>query len=87
MQGNFNTEAAQVSHLGKWVITADKLTGKNYTEESKKLRRTNAIGVIVDYSNSHDLCYGVRHVDRVVAWYDPDELVERIARSYEVDDV
>ncbi len=35
LKGDFNTEDAQASHMGKWVITADVLTGKNYTVEGE----------------------------------------------------
>lgn len=76
LTGDFSSEKAQASHVGKKVVTVGKLTATDYTEEGQALRRTEAAGVIIDYSNSHGLCYGVRHKDGVVAWYDPDELHE-----------
>lgn len=80
LTGDFSTEKAQASHMGKLVKTAARLTGGDYTEEGKKRRKTNAHGAIVDYSNSHGLCYGVIHSDGVVAWYDADELTENRLR-------
>lgn len=76
LKGDFSSEKAQASHVGKKVVTAKVLTASDYTKEGEALRRTEATGVIVGYSNSHGLCYGVRHKDGVVAWYDPDELHE-----------
>ena len=80
LQGDFSSEKAQASHIGKTVLTASKLTADDYSDEGKQKRRTNTPGVIVDYSNSHGLCYGVFHVRYdLVAWYDVDELNERTA--------
>jgi hypothetical protein len=47
---------------------------RHYTDEAHLVRR-RGMGLIVDQSDRHGLCYGVYHrVDGSVAWYDPDEL-------------
>jgi hypothetical protein len=50
LKGDFSSEKAQASHVGRKVITVARLTADDYTEEGQALRRTNAAGVIVDYS-------------------------------------
>lgn len=32
------------------------------------------VGRVFTHSNSHGVCYGVRHEDGTTAWYEPDEL-------------
>lgn len=49
------------------------LRGK-WTNEAWDQRRWGMLGVIMTHSDSHGLCYEIRHEDGSVAWYDPSEM-------------
>lgn len=64
-------------HWGMDVVTAEMLTNRDYTQDVIAARRPGVRGVIIGHSDSHGVCYKVRHlVDRTEAYYDPDELYE-----------
>jgi len=39
-------------------------------------KKSNVIGEILRHSDSHGLCYEVRHEDGTTGWYDPSELTD-----------
>ena len=47
----------------------------DWDPEALKQRRWDIHGEVVRHSDSHGLCYLVRHVDGTKAWYEPRELV------------
>lgn len=57
--------------IGDKVRVADQLDKRDFTGCS---RVPGAVGVVESESNSHGLCYGVRHTPGILGWYDPDEL-------------
>ena len=63
------------SEIGSRVRTAKVLgPASDYTEEGRRKRRADAEGVVTDFSDSHGLCYEVKHPGGERAWYDPEEL-------------
>jgi hypothetical protein len=40
------------------------------------VRIWGVVGTIVDYSDSHGLCYKVKHDNGTESWYNPEELEE-----------
>ena len=72
------TEKEQRDKFGTLVrtteITDDDSRKRGFFVPSE--RTSNCEGVIIDYSNSHGLCFRVRHVDGGCSWYDYDELIE-----------
>ncbi len=65
------------------TVTAEFLR-RNYTLEARRLRKTGVRGIVVAASDSHGTCYGVRHPNGVVAFYEPEELVAVPARLRDV---
>ncbi len=68
-----------MSHVlvGTRVRTAEKIDGRDYTEEGRAKRRPGLSGSIVSFSDSHGLCFCVRHDDDgSMAFYDPDEIFD-----------
>lgn len=67
---------------GTRVTTVSVLTGRDYIESARALRRPNATGVIRTHHDSHGLCYEVRHdSDGTVGCYDPDELLDESGQA------
>lgn len=48
---------------------------KNYVSTANARRKSHVKGTVVDYSNSHGICYTVIHDDGTWAVYDPEELM------------
>lgn len=48
---------------------------REWTDAAWKKRKWNTTGTIASYSDSHGLCYKVKHEDGQEAWYDPSEFV------------
>lgn len=59
---------------GQLVCTNEILGSSGFTKDEQSRRRPDAIGIIVRHSDSHGLCYQVRHENGKQAWYDPDEI-------------
>lgn len=60
----------------QWVgrrVTTKPQGARDFTIEGQALRRVGE-GVITGYSNSHGLCFSVRHGGGAEAYYDPDEI-------------
>lgn len=55
--------------------TVPSLTRRDYTESAHARRRAGAIGKVQGHSDSHGLCYEIKHEDGTVGFYDPDELM------------
>lgn len=47
---------------------------KEWTDEGWRERKWNVQGTVVSHSDSHGLCYKVRHEDGTGGYYDPSEL-------------
>ncbi len=60
--------------VGTRVRTAKALGVRDFNTDILLRRRPDAPGSIVGHSDSHGLCYEVRHDDGTRAYYDPDEL-------------
>lgn len=60
--------------FGIRVRTASVLERRDFG--AAVIRRPSVSGVIVAKSDSHGLCFQVRHEDGAAGWYDPDELTE-----------
>jgi len=67
-------ETWQNLELGQIIKTVEKLEDRDFTKEGIAARRPNSIGAIIGHSDSHGLCYYVRHQDGTKAYYDPDEI-------------
>lgn len=59
---------------GQPVRVADSLERRDFNEAAQRERRPGASGIVLKHSDSHGLCFEVRHHDGSTAWYDPDEL-------------
>ena len=71
--------------IGCRVITLHSKTD-DWTITAKYARRWGIVGTVTDLSNSHGLCYEIKHDDGTVAWYDPSEFVKyEVLNSYEKD--
>lgn len=57
----------------KTVLKEDNVA-KNWVPEALASRKWDVLGTVVKTSDSHGLCYGVRHDDGSAGWYDPHEL-------------
>lgn len=69
------TEVEQASRVGRRVRTNDLSKPSNsWTAEALVDRRVFSEGEIVEHHNSHGECYGVRHSDGALRFYDPHEL-------------
>jgi len=73
-EGFFKTEAEQAAMVGTMALTLKDAGGKNWSDETRSGCRWGVIGQVINYSNSHGLCFRVRHGDDTDAWYDPEEL-------------
>ena len=62
---------------GTKVRTTVDAGANDWTAEGRAKRRWGARGTVIDRSDAHGLCYGVRHKDGSVAWYEPTELEPR----------
>lgn len=60
--------------MGKKVQVVSSLEQRDYTVEGHQQRRPGATGVVIGHSDSHGLCWQVRHDDGTVGFYDSDEL-------------
>lgn len=60
-------------YMWRMVRTTHSQTD-DWTSEGKLARKWNVKGQVIDLSNSHGLCYQVKHEDGTWAWYDPCEL-------------
>jgi hypothetical protein len=69
------TEAEQAAQVGKSVRTLEDAGGSGWLDPDNRGCRWGVSGTIIDYSNSHGLCFRVRHfLGGDTAWYDPEEL-------------
>ncbi len=62
--------------VGTRVKTLTASGYNDWVETLKQSRQWGVAGTIEDYSDSHGLCYKVRHDDSTESWYDPEELEE-----------
>jgi len=78
MKSSVTTEKEQAALVGTPVKVEDWLEPKNkhYVESAWDNRKPGMTGRIIGYSNSHGLCFHVRHNDGTAGWYDPEELTE-----------
>lgn len=60
--------------LGTQVLTTEDAGADDWTEEALADRKWGVKGTIIDRSDSHGLCYCVKHEDGSTAWYEPAEL-------------
>ena len=61
--------------VGTYVATLTKNRDEDeWNEDATAECRWEARGFVVAYSDSHGLCYKVRHWDSATAWYTPAEL-------------
>lgn len=54
------------------TVRSNPANDREYTAEAN--RRWGVKGTLVQYSNSHGLCFQVRHDDGSLGAYEPDEL-------------
>lgn len=59
---------------GTRVQTTVDACGHDWTHEAQLERKWGVEGTVIDRSDSHGLCYHVRHADGSDGWYDPAEL-------------
>lgn len=62
--------------VGTRVITLNPAGPSDWVQTLKQSRKWGVVGTIVDYSDSHGLCYKVRHDSGTESWYNPEELEE-----------
>jgi len=60
--------------IGTQVLTTEDAGADDWAEEAKAKRKWGVTGTVVDRSDSHGLCYRVKHEDGSTAWYEPAEL-------------
>ena len=63
--------------FGTKVRTTEDAGSNDWTAAGRAQRRWGEKGVVMDRSDSHGLCFCVRHQDGTKAWYEPDELEPR----------
>lgn len=69
------TEKYPPLQTGTPVITHwTALEGDKFTEEAKQNRKWDTKGEVIGHSDSHGLCYEVKHADGTTGWYHPFEL-------------
>lgn len=68
------TEAEQAAMVGRPVKTLKDAGADDWSDPKNRGCQWGVLGRIIHYSNSHGLCFEVRHNDGSVAWYDPGEL-------------
>lgn len=59
------------------VIGSSVKTTRDFKFDKEYLNpdaRKSSSGKIVDYSNSHGLCFRIKHDDGNTAWYEPSEV-------------
>lgn len=63
--------------LSKKVKIVDHITTRDYTHDANiaRLNSVGEIGTVVNYHDSHGLCYDVIFSDGGIATFDPDELI------------
>jgi hypothetical protein len=63
--------------INKKVKVVDNITARDYTHEANvgRLNSVGEIGTVVNYHNSHGLCYDVIFSSGGIATFDPDELI------------
>lgn len=62
--------------VGTRVKTLTPAGSNDWVETLKQSRKWGVVGTIVDYSDSHGLCYKVKHDNGTESWYNPEELEE-----------
>ncbi len=71
--------------IGSKVTTLHSKTD-DWSFEAKQARKWGVNGTVTDLSNSHGLCYEIKHDDSSVAWYDPSEFIKsEFVHSYKKD--
>lgn len=60
--------------VGAAIYTLKPDPDSDFVDEAKKHQKWGMLGQISEVSNSHGLCYRVRHSDDTSAWYQPTEL-------------
>lgn len=61
--------------LGQPVVTWKDYGASDWGPEARRYRRWGVSGIVTDISDSHGLCYEVKHRDDgTVGWYEPREL-------------
>ena len=60
--------------VGTRVKTLESSRANDWAETLSQARQWDVTGTIEDYSDSHGLCYKVRHDDGTESWYNPEEL-------------
>jgi len=61
-------------NIRRYVTVGELTTATDFSPDARRYARLGQRGVITNYSNSHGLCYQVRHDDGTAAWYEPEEL-------------
>lgn len=56
------------------TIKSDRVSS-DWSQEALASRKFGVFGTIINEHNSHGVCYGVRHSDGTVGYYEPWELV------------
>lgn len=51
-----------------------EVESNDWVPEALASRKWGVTGEVVKHSDSHGLCYGVRHDDGSAGWYEPREL-------------
>lgn len=59
---------------GAKVVSGILGPGTDFVYEVRHSRREDAVGVVLGFSDSHGLCYEVRHLDGTQSWYNHEEL-------------
>lgn len=59
---------------GTRVMATENRDDGSWQPEARLKCRWGMEGIVVDRSDSHGLCYRVRHADGSDAWYNPDEI-------------
>lgn len=71
---NGATEAEQAALVNRAVRTLEDAGAEDWSDPDNRGCQWGVLGRIIHYSNSHGLCFRVRHNDGSIAWYDPEEL-------------
>ena len=57
------------------VVEHDHSFDREYSEGRPSAKKI-ALGLVLGHSDSHGLCYHVRHEDGTKCWYEPEEVKE-----------
>jgi hypothetical protein len=68
--------------LGTKVITTEDAGGKDWVISPHNNRLWGEVGIIMDRSDAHGLCYQVRYVDGERGWFEPEELELTLLNCY-----